>query len=138
MPGYLLDTNIVSDLIKRPSGPVARKIAERGEGSVCTSIIVAAELRYGAAKSGSEALAHRIELLLSAFEILALEPPADTCYGRLRQHLNALGLPIGPNDLLIAAHALATNLTLVTANVREFERVPRLRIENWLAGDCLE
>lgn len=129
---YLLDTNIISDLVRRPRGPVAGRIAEVGEDSVCTSIVVAAELRYGAEKSQSTQLSKRVDLLLSALEILPLEPPADHCYGELRRHLAQQGIPIGPNDLLIAAHALAADLTLVTANTREFERVPSLHVENWL------
>ena len=129
---YLLDTNFISDLIRRPRGKVASRIAEVGEDSICTSIIAAAELRYGAEKSGSKQLYERVDLLLSALEILLLEPPADRCYGELRHQLTRRGTPIGPNDLLIAAHALAADLTLVTANTREFERVPSLRVENWL------
>jgi tRNA(fMet)-specific endonuclease VapC len=129
---YLLDTNIISDLVRRPGGAVATRIADVGEDSICTSVIVAAELRYGAAKSGSKPLSERIDLLLSAMEILSLEPPADQRYAEVRHHLATQGIPIGPNDLLIAAHALAADLMLVTANTREFERVPSLRIENWL------
>lgn len=129
---YLLDTNIISNLVRRPQGPVAGRITEVGEDSICTSIIVAAELRYGATKSGSKPLAERLDLLLSALEILPLEPPADQRYAELRHHLSRQGTPIGPNDLLIAAQALATDLTLATANTREFERVPSLRTENWL------
>lgn len=129
---YLLDTNIVSDLVRRPQGPVSNRIAKVGEDSICTSIIVAAELRYGAQKSGSRPLSERIELLLSALDILPLEPPADRRYAELRNHLSRQGTLIGPNDLLIAAHALAADLMLVTANLREFGRVPLLRVENWL------
>ena len=103
-----------------------------GEDSICTSIVVAAELRYGAAKSASKQLSERVGVLLSALEILPLEPPADTRYAEIRHHLARRGTPIGPNDLLIAAHALAADLTLITANTREFERVPSLRVENWL------
>lgn len=129
---YLLDTNILSDLIRHPQGAVAARIAATGEDSVCTSIVAAAELRYGAAKSGSEKLADHVDLLLSALEILPLEAPADHQYAELRHHLTRKGTPIGPNDLLIAAHALATGLTVVTANVGEFSRVPGLTVENWL------
>lgn len=129
---YLLDTNIVSELLRRPHGAVASRISAVGEESICTSIVVAAELRYGARKSGSEQLRKRIDLLLSALEILPLEPPADKRYAEIRDHLTRRGTPIGPNDLLIAAQALAADLTLVTANTREFARVPSLRIENWL------
>lgn len=129
---YLLDTKIVSELVRRPGGRVATRIADVGDDSVCTSIIVAAELRYGAATSESQRLSERIDLLLSALEILPLELPADERYAEVRHELAMPGEPIGPNDLLIAAHALAADLTLVTANTREFERVPSLRVENWL------
>jgi len=129
---YLLDTNIISDLMRHPGGQVANRIGKLGEESICTSIVVAAELRYGAQKSGSIRLRERVDLLLSALEVLPLEPPADRRYGALRHHLTRHGTPIGPNDLLIAAHALTNDLTLVTANTREFARVPALRIENWL------
>ncbi len=130
---YLLDTNILSDLVRQPQGIVATRIAAAGEETVCTSIIVAAELRFGAAKSGSSKLANRVDLILSAVEILPLESPADHHYGKLRHHLTNQGTPIGPNDMLIAAHALSVGLTVITANTREFSRVPGLNTENWLA-----
>lgn len=130
---YLLDTNILSDLVRNPQGVVAARIAELGETVVGTSIVVAAELRYGAAKSGSKRLADRVDLLLSAIEILPLDAPADRHYANLRDYLSRQGTPIGPNDLLIAAHALATGLTVITANTKEFSRVPGLPTENWLA-----
>ncbi|MCF6364381.1 MAG: type II toxin-antitoxin system VapC family toxin [Gammaproteobacteria bacterium] len=129
---YLLGTNILSDLVRHPQGTAATRIAKAGEDSVCTSIIAAAELRYGAAKSNSEKLAKRVDLILSALEILPLELPADHQYAALRYHLTRQGTPIGPNDLLIAAHALASDLTVVTENVGEFSRVPGLKVENWL------
>jgi len=129
---YLLDTNILSDLVRNPQGVVATRITRAGEDSVCTSVIVAAELRYGAIKSNSARLAERIDLILSALEILPLETPADHQYAALRHHLTREGALIGPNDLLIAAHALASGLTVVTANVGEFSRVPGLAVENWL------
>lgn len=118
--------------MRSPHGAVADRITEAGEDRVCTSIVVAAELRYGAAKSGSGKLADRVDLLLSAVEVLPLEPPADRRYGELRHGLTRQGALIGPNDLLIATHALAEGLTVVTANVREFSRVPALAVENWL------
>ena len=130
---YLLDTNILSDLIRDPQGRVASRISSAGERTVCTSIVVAAELRFGAAKSGSSKLADRVDLLLSALDVLPLESPADRHYGEIRQRLTRRGTPIGPNDLLIASHALSLDLTMVTANAGEFSRVPGLRIENWLS-----
>ena len=131
-PAHLLDTNILSDLIRNPQGPVAIRITETGEDTVCTSIVAASELRYGAEKSGSERIADRVGLLLSAIEILPLETPADRHYAELRHYLARSGTPIGPNDLLISAHALAEGLTIVTANISEFSRVPGLSLENWL------
>ena len=130
---YLLDTNIVSDLIRHPQGPVARRITSKGEDTVCTSVVVAAELRYGVEKAGSKRLSERVNLVLSALEVLPLEIPGDLHYGAIRHHLTRHGTPIGPNDLLIAAHARALDLTVVTDNEREFSRVPDLRVENWLS-----
>ncbi len=128
----LLDTNILSELTRHPRGRLTARIAAAGEETVCTSIIVAAELRFGAAKSRSQKLADRIELILSTIAILPLETPADQYYGDIRQYLTRQGTTIGPNDLLIAAHALYLDLTVVTANAGEFSRVPGLKVENWL------
>jgi tRNA(fMet)-specific endonuclease VapC len=130
---YILDTNIISDLIRNPQGRVAKRIAKVGESSICTSIIVAAELRYGCAKSGSTRLRKAVEDLLGEISVLPFEAPADAEYGALRAALEAGGTPIGSNDLLIAAHARATGSTVVTANADEFRRVPGLTVENWLA-----
>ena len=129
---FLLDTNIVSHVARFPQGPVAERIAEVGERQVCTSIVVSAELRYGAARRQSERLTRRIEAVLSALDVLAFDEPADRRYAELRTHLERRGTPIGPNDMLIAAQALALDLTVVSANVDEFMRVPRLPVENWL------
>ena len=131
-PRYLLDTNILSDLVRRPQGAVADRLSRVGEDAVCTSIVVAAELRFGALKSGSKRLKRQAELILSAIDILPMEAPADEEYARIRRHLESRGTPIGPNDLLIAAQALALDCCVVTANDREFSRVPGLRVENWL------
>ncbi len=129
---YLLDTNIISDLVKHPQGLVFQKIVTVGENNICTSIIVACELRFGAAKSGSPRLVDQLGYIFNVLPILPLEPPVEQHYGVIRRHLEQAGTPISPNDLLIAAHALSLNLTLVTANIREFQRVPTLRVENWL------
>ena len=130
---YLLDTNIISDLIRRPQGTVAQRITKLGEASVCTSIIVAAELRFGGEKSGSQTLIERIDLVLSAMEVLPLESPVDRHYAKIREYLARRGTPIGPDDLLISAHARALGLTVVTANSNEFSRVQDLQFENWLS-----
>jgi tRNA(fMet)-specific endonuclease VapC len=129
---FLLDTNILSDLVRAPQGKVRRRIVDVGDEAVATSIIVAGELRYGAAKKGSIALSARIEALLGVIVVLPLEPPADAAYGELRASLEKSGRLIGQNDLLIASHALTLGLTLVTDNVREFRRIPDLDVENWL------
>lgn len=129
---YLLDTNILSDLIRHPSGAVAKHIARVGERSVCTSIIVASELRFGALKKASTRLTQQLNAVLDVISILPLETPVDEHYGRIRIDLEQQGRPIGPNDLLIASHAQALGLTVVSANVSEFKRVPGLVIENWL------
>lgn len=133
MTRYLLDTNILSDLIRNPQGKAARRVAKVGEADICTSIIVAAELRYGCAKSGSIRLRKAVMDLLDEIEVLPFEPPADADYGAIRATLEAAGTPIGGNDMLIAAHARALGATLVTANTREFKRVPGVKVENWLA-----
>ena len=132
MVRYLLDTNILSDLLRNPGGRAARRLAVVGETTVCTSIVVACELRYGVAKKDSPQLSDRVEILLGSLEVLPLDKESDRRYAKIRAHLDRLGKPIGPNDLLIAAHTLALDLTLVTDNVEEFARVPGLSAENWL------
>jgi len=130
---YMLDTNIISDLVRNPQGAVCDKITEVGEEAICISIITAAELRYGCAKRGSPRLLQQVEAVLEGLDILALDIPADSEYGGIRAELEAAGKPIGPNDLLIAAHAYALNAVLVTANLSEFNRIRGLKLENWLA-----
>jgi tRNA(fMet)-specific endonuclease VapC len=136
MPGYryLLDANTLSDFIRNPKGSVNKRLAVVGVATVCTSIIVACELRYGAAKKGSARLVERVDQALEGLDVLPFGAGADRHYAETRAHLSRRGLPIGPNDLLIAAHALALDLTLVTANVDEFSRVPGLFIENWVTA----
>ncbi len=129
---YLLDTNIVSELVRHPQGIVADGIARVGERNVCTSIVVSAELRFGVEKRVSRRLRTQLETILSALEILPLEAPADRYYGELRRDLERRGTPIGPNDMLIAAHARVLGARVVTTNVDEFARVPGLAVENWL------
>ena len=129
---YLLDTNILSDNIRNPRGPAARRAHQVGNSLLCTSIIVAGELRYGVAKTGSTRLSARVEETLGRLDVLPLEAPVDEVYARLRVDLEQNGNLIGPNDLLIAAQALSLGLVVVTDNEREFSRVPGLRVENWL------
>jgi tRNA(fMet)-specific endonuclease VapC len=129
---YMLDTNIISDLIRNPQGKAAKRVARAGEDNICTSIIVAAELRYGCAKSGSRRLLKAVEDLLGEIDVLPFDVPADAQYGRIRSEQEAVGKPIGSNDLLIAAHAFATGATLVSANLNEFKRLRGLNVENWV------
>jgi tRNA(fMet)-specific endonuclease VapC len=132
-PYYLLDTNILSAVVKQPASPLAQRIAMMNRENYCTSLVVACELRYGVLKKGSPNLAAKVDQLLARVDVLPLEAPIDLHYAEVRVALEKMGQPIGHNDLLIAAHARALGLTLVTDNVREFSRVPGLLVENWLA-----
>ena len=129
---YLLDTNIVSDMVRNPQGVVVRRIAEIGEDQIATSVIVACELRFGVERKQSERLATQVEAILALLPVLPLSDAVDRHYGQVRAALERKGEPIGGNDLLIAAHVLELGVTLVTDNVREFERIEGLAIENWL------
>jgi|SRR6516164_907193 tRNA(fMet)-specific endonuclease VapC len=129
---FLLDTNILSDLMRHPRGRVADKIAAVGEEQICTSIIVTAELWYGATKKASPRLTAQLQEVLRGIDVLRLEAPVDVIYGELRTRLEKRGNRIGANDVLIAAQAMALRHTLVTDNEREFARIDGLSIENWL------
>jgi len=129
---YLLDTNAISDLVSNPRGEVARRLESVGEDNVFTSVIVSAEIAFGVRKSGSVELAKKVGNVVGKMYIASFDPPAGARYAEIRLELNRQGKPIGPNDLFIAAHALALDAILVTANEREFSRVPGLKIENWL------
>jgi tRNA(fMet)-specific endonuclease VapC len=119
-------------MIRNPQGVAAIRIAEVGESAVATSIVVAAELRFGATRRGSERLTAQLDAVLRLLPVLPLDGDIDIRYGLLRTDLERRGLPIGGNDMLIAAHALSLDAILVTDNVRDFERVAGLPIENWL------
>ena len=129
---YLLDTNIVSDLVRNPQGRIADRIREVGEAQICTSIIVAAELHYGAAKKGSARLTRQVEAVIGALEVLPFETPADAAYGLIRARLERSGRPIGGNDLLIAAQAVSLGCTVVTDDTADFAQIDGLPCENWL------
>lgn len=131
---FLLDSNVVSDVVRAPAGAIAQRIEKVGEEHVGISIIAAAELRYGIARKVSARLRRNVDGVLKRLRVVPLDPPADYIYGELRAELARRGELIGPNDLLIAAHALALDCTLVTDHEREFSRVGGLRIENWLRG----
>jgi tRNA(fMet)-specific endonuclease VapC len=129
---YSLDTNIIFELLRSPNGPLAQKLARVGDTNVAVSIIVAGELRFGAIRRANATLSSQIDGFLEAVDVMPLDVPADRIYGELRTVLERAGTPVGANDLLIAAQALAGNMTVVTDNEREFSRVPGLKIENWL------
>lgn len=129
---FLLDTNVLSVLVRNPQGVVAEHIARVGEANICTSIVVAAELRYGAAKRGSARLTQQLDAILAAMDIVPFESPMDRVYADVRNALEQRGRPIGGNDLIIATQALALEAVLVTDNVKEFEQVPGLKMENWV------
>jgi tRNA(fMet)-specific endonuclease VapC len=129
---FLLDTNIISAMIDDPMGRVMQRAFRAGEERVATSIIVAGELRFGVTKRNAQRLSVRVEEMLATLLVFPIEAPTDVYYGRVRAELEKRGRPIGNNDLWIAAHAMALDLTLVTDNVDEFSRVDGLRIENWL------
>ena len=128
---YMLDTNVLSSLIREPHGLVAGRVRGVGERYLCCSIVVAGEIQFGVENLGSSQLRKKVEDLLAVIDVLPLSSPAERNYAELRSHLKRLGTPIGANDLWIAAHALSTGLTLVTANIGEFQRVPGLSVENW-------
>jgi tRNA(fMet)-specific endonuclease VapC len=131
-PRYMLDTNIVSELARNPFGKCAKKLRKIGAEELCISIVTSAELRFGLLKRGSPQLYQQVEAILNELDVVALDKPADEEYARLRLDLESKGTPIGPNDLLIAAHARSIDATLVTANIREFKRVHGLKVENWM------
>ena len=130
--GWMLDTDALSDLIRNPRGALMQRLASIEPDAVCTSIIAACELRFGARKKGSDVLTRRVEQLLGTMTILPLDSPADQDYADIRSALERAGTPIGGHDLFIAAHARSRDMTLITNNTREFNRVPGLRVENWV------
>ena len=132
MTRYLLDTNIISDMLRNPAGQATKRLRAVGDENICTSIIVASELRYGCAKKGSTQLQERVDQVLAVIPVRPLEAPTDVEYGAIRAELESRGQPIGHNDLLIAAHACVLGTILVTANIGEFSRIERLPVENWL------
>ena len=132
---YLLDTNVLSQLVRDPHGEVAQRLSQQVEAEVFTSVIVACELRYGVRKRGSAVLSGRIAQLLASLDVAALDPTVDEVYASIRAEMESRGTPIGADDLLIAAHAISLDATLVTDNTAEFRRVPNLRVENWQRQD---
>lgn len=133
MPRYLLDTNICIYIKNHRPAEVLARFAKLPPGKVAMSAITYGELCFGAERSTKSKETHRIlEHLTTLIPVLPLDEAASLHYGKIRQHLQANGTPIGNNDLWIASHALAQKLILVTNNTAEFERVPGLRVENWV------
>ena len=132
---FLLDTNVISDMMRNPSGVAAQTLITRIRGNpschIATSVIVQCELLFGMRRRTSERWQQQYRVAMEGIEVLPLESDAAENYARLRTTLEARGTPIGANDTLIAAHALALSATLVSADT-EFSRVPGLTIENWL------
>lgn len=133
MPRYLLDTNICIYIKNHRPAEVLARFSKLPPGSVAMSVITYGELHFGVQKSAKPKESQRtLAQLVELIPALALDENVSIQYGKIRQHLQASGKPIGNNDLWIAAHALATKLILVTNNLTEFKRVPGLRVENWV------
>ena len=128
---YMLDTNICIYALKK-SPPVLRRLSSLDDGDAVISSITQAELEFGVQNSvRKDQNAVALALFLSAFTILPFDSAASAVYGTIRADLKSKGTPIGPMDMLIAAHAMSENLVLVTNNTKEFERVCNLKLENW-------
>jgi tRNA(fMet)-specific endonuclease VapC len=129
---YLLDTNVCVDFLRGRHASVVTRIRDSSPDDLCTSSIVAAELRYGADRSRRPAENHTaLERLFAGLQTVDFDLAAASVYGRLRSALEASGGPIGANDMLIAAHALSLGLVLVTDNERELARVAGLVVVSW-------
>jgi tRNA(fMet)-specific endonuclease VapC len=131
---YLLDSNVISHLVRFPRGSSARRLDDVGQEHVFTSIIVSSEVNYGVRKRGSAELTRKVGDVLGRMFVAVFEPPADQHYAVLRCAMDAAGKALAPNDLLIASHALALDATLVTDD-RAFAFVPDLRTENWIQDE---
>lgn len=133
MPRYMLDTNICIFIKNHRPAEVLARFIKLPPGKVAMSTITYGELCFGAEKSSKpkESL-HILQQLVTLIPVLPLDEAVSVHYGSIRQHLQSIGKPIGNNDLWIASHALASKIILVTNNVLEFERVPGLRVENWV------
>lgn len=132
MPRYLLDTDIVSYAMKKTNRKVLDRLARTAVTDICISSIALTELKFGIAVSPQpERDRDRLNFFLSYAEVLDFPAEAAHGYGQIRAHLKTRGQMIGANDMLIAAHARALSLILVTNNIREYSRIPGLKIENW-------
>jgi tRNA(fMet)-specific endonuclease VapC len=130
---YLLDTNICIYIINRRPPSVFARFEALRVGEVGISSISGAELDYGVSKSASARNRQALDKFLAPLDVLPFDADAMRCYGQLCSRLERAGTPIGALDQLIAAHALALDVVLVSNNLREFERIPGLRLENWVS-----
>ncbi len=128
---WMLDTNICIDIIKRSPAQIIDALRKHESEGIGVSSVTAAELTFGVAKSGSARNRSALEDFLGSLEIAPFDEAAAGVYGDVRAELEASGLPIGPLDTQIAAHALSLDVTLVSNNLREFQRVRGLRCANW-------
>lgn len=128
---YMLDTNICIYIINTKPAIVIERFKQHQLGEICISVVTAAELAFGVSKSSSARNKNALDTFLATFEILPFDADCIWHYAKLRANLEQQGQPIGALDTMIAAHALAANVTLVTNNTREFVRIPDLHIENW-------
>ncbi|GAB1450076.1 type II toxin-antitoxin system VapC family toxin [Draconibacterium sp.] len=130
---YLLDTNICIYIIKKKPESVFNKFRNLPFGSIGISSITLAELQYGVMKSSNpEKNKEALDRFVTPLEIFEFGNDQTAIYGKIRAELERKGTPIGPLDTLIASHAVSLDLILVTNNEREFQRIPELRIENWV------
>jgi tRNA(fMet)-specific endonuclease VapC len=130
---FLLDTNIIIYILKNRFQGLRKKIESVGIENMCVSSLTVAEMEYGAAKSQNpDAARSRLYEFLTPFEIRDFDTKAAEHYGRIRAQLEKAGNIIGPIDMLIASVALANNCTVITNNTREFIRIEKLRVENWI------
>ncbi|MET3614602.1 tRNA(fMet)-specific endonuclease VapC [Rhizobium aquaticum] len=127
----MLDTNIVSAIVRDPRGKVFERLLEVGEENAFISIITHGEIWYGVKKNGSEELAQKVSAVTRRLYVAPLQLPTDQRYAEIRLALRQ-GKNIGPNDLWIAAHAVALDAVLATNNEHEFSRVPGLKVDNWM------
>jgi tRNA(fMet)-specific endonuclease VapC len=140
MTAFMLDTNILSAMMREPKGPCANRVRKESENDLFTSVIVQGEVLFGIRKlsyvSHSKAMILQglLGAILNAITVLPVDTKVCEMYGQLRAGLAYTGKLIGPNDLWIASHALAANCTFVTGNMGEFTRVPDLTVQNWLHG----
>ena len=129
---YLLDTNILTDLARHPFGLSSHRLKVVGDSAVFTSVIVAGEVQFGIDRFRAFRLLEQMERVMRTIKVRPLQTDVIKFYSAMRVDLETRGLPIGANDIWIAAHALAEDAVLVSNNIREFSRINGLKVENWM------